>query len=87
MVRVQTISGSVYLLDREKMTWKRERLRDYTIEQDGTTVDEVRTADGTIDKWPRLVTGESMILFGPPITEGAVGRMIATSPILEVSED
>lgn len=79
LVKVMTISGSVYILDPEKMTWARQR-----VIPDLPSPNPMRTADGTINEWPSLRIGESMTLMCPPIVEGAAGRAIITSPVVEV---
>jgi hypothetical protein len=78
-VKVLTASGSAYILDPKKMTWRRER-----IIPDGPSPNPMRTQEGTIDKWPELRQGESMILICPPLVEGTDGRAIITSPVAEV---
>jgi hypothetical protein len=82
LVKVMTVSGSVYILNSDEMTWRRQRAI-----PDLPSSNPMRTADGTLNKWPDLRIGESMVLICPPIVEGAAGRAIITSPVAEVELD
>jgi len=73
---VKTETGSVYLLNRSRMSWRRASSSKYPI----------RTDNGSLLEWPSIEVGKPLILIGPPLTEGADVRVISTSLITEIKE-
>jgi hypothetical protein len=71
--QVKTESGSVWELDDVAMTWLRVVKSEYP----------VRTACGVLSSFPEIKIGEPMFMWGPPFVEGAIARMVNTSPVVE----
>lgn len=80
---VSTETGSVYILDREQMTWEKTK---HIPAITAIAPMPVRTKGGPLIKWPEIHIGQPMILLGPPITEGTDGRAITTSYVIGVEE-
>jgi hypothetical protein len=76
---VETRSGSVYVLDNVKMTWYRETETDDS--------GPLRTDGGDLSSFPAIKLDEPMLLLGPPIREWAVGRVIATTPVVKITHE
>lgn len=75
IIRVETKSGSIYLLDKEAMTWHRENAK-YSL----------RSVSGQLLEWPEIVVGAPMHLWGPPFVPEADLRLIYTTDVVNVSE-
>lgn len=71
---VKTETGSIYVLNREKMSWRRAAASKHP----------VRTDDGQLVEWPIMNVGQPLVLLGPPIAQDADLRVIRTSNITEV---
>ena len=84
---VTTESGSVYVLDKTKMTWERRRLREYDDEEKATISHPMRTSGGKLMTWPVIEVGMGLDLICPPFIEGAIARGILTSAVTEVSHE
>lgn len=74
-LRITTQSGSIYLLDREKMTWSRP---------DNPNSPMVRTNVGDLKKWPEVAIGQPMVLIGTSLTPGGLCRAMTTSLVVAV---
>ncbi len=78
---VKTETGSEYHVIESSMTW--ERVEQPTVENPFVPL---RTLSGSLKQWPKVVVGQPMNLFGPPLTPGTDFRLIQTSPVLSVEE-
>lgn len=75
-VLVLTQSGAVYILDKEAMTWERTGVSGY----------ELRSRSGTLLEWPTIKIGSCLELWCPAFVEGAMGRIIMSTPVVNVRE-
>lgn len=75
---VRTQSGSLYMIEPEDKTWARLE----KTENSGT----LRTDGGILSSIPVIKLDEPMILLGPPIHPWTWGRIIMTTPVVEITE-
>lgn len=74
---VRTKSGSLYLVDDEEMIWAR-------LEETADS-GQLRTDGGDLSCFPEIKLDEPMILLGPPLVHWTYGRIIMTTPVVEVT--
>lgn len=74
---VKTETGSLYLIDQKKGTWKRVS----ATENSG----DLRTDEGTFYEIS-LKVGEGMAMLGPPLSDDVDGRFLYTSDVVEIEE-
>lgn len=79
-LRVETESGSIYILNQANMTWERVKY----IQQNADPFFPVRTAGGELTTWPEVEVGKELELVGPPLNPAATFRYIKTSPVIRV---
>ena len=73
---VRTQTGSIYQIDTEAMTWTRLESTEHS--------GRLRTDGGALSCEPEIKLGERMIILGPPITPWTYGRIILTTPVVEI---
>lgn len=72
-IEVKTKTGSVYVLNKEAMTWERKVA--------GTGSNGVHTVGGPLLEWPIVVIGEGVEMYGPPLDPTKDVRWIYTSDV------
>ena len=77
--RFQTETGSVYELDYSNKTWKRLS----RTEMSGF----IRTDGGEFYGDIDITVGHRAFIFGPPIVDGAEGRIVATSMVVLIEHE
>jgi hypothetical protein len=78
MLIFKTETGSIYHIDTDTKTWKRV----LETEESG----KIRTIEGPFDSITPIEIGASVTIFAPPLNLHYSGRMITTSPVVEVTE-
>jgi hypothetical protein len=76
---ITTETGSVYRLDRDKMTWERQQI---------PRIDDknfpLRTVSGKLHEWPDVELSQPLVMMGPPIDSKADYRIVRTSLVRKI---
>jgi len=72
-IEVKTKTGSVYILNKDAMTWERV--------VSSSKSGKIRTAGGPLLEWPIIVVGEGVEMYGPPIDPTKSLRWVYTSDV------
>ena len=75
---ITTESGSKYIIDLEKKTWRQEK--------QGNPNTPLRTSEGTFVKISDLHVGRPLTMLGKPLVEGASFRLINTTFITNIQD-
>jgi hypothetical protein len=76
--KVTTETGSVYLIDYDRLKWARVTKSHYS--------GHVRTAGGNLFGPPQITVGRTMDLYGNPLTPDASFRLIITSHVTKIEQ-
>jgi hypothetical protein len=77
VTKIRTRSGAEYTIDLETKTWERVP---------GVESSWIRTQSGEFTSISPIKIGHSVTMTCPPITEGAIGRLIVTTEVVCVEE-
>jgi len=77
---LETESGSVYTLNTEKQTWKKEKMPRYQ----GPW--PLRTQSGVYRNISEIKIGFPILMTGKPLDKRATFRLIETTPIISIKE-
>ena len=80
ILRFRTESGSLYKLDKEKMTWER------TYARKGSS-GIIRNESGTLVRWPDIFEGQPAVMQDTNVREGANAHYVRTSYVVEISRE
>jgi len=81
ILRAETETGSVYLIDTELKTWKKERMP----LAEGPM--PLRSQSGVYVKIDEIVVGKSIAMLGKPLDKRATFRMIQTSYVVKLEKE
>lgn len=81
MLKVQTWSGSTYLIDKKNKTWERVKTPELV-----NPLIPLRTLDGNYNHIGEIEVGKPINIFAAPIDPTKDFRMITTSQVLKVEE-
>ena len=83
ITRFTTAHGSTYEIDDSEKTWKQLDAGQDT-EGDGF---DLRSTQGPYFSVSSIVEGQRVNIWAPPFVEGAVMRVISTSPVVTVQTE
>lgn len=75
MIKVTTLSGSVYTIDPVNKTWSRIT---------GENAVTIRSKDGPYNHIHTIEVGKPMVLICPPFKEGSKLRCITTTKVVSI---
>lgn len=78
VTKFRTQTGSIYVLNRQKMTWERR----YESENSGG----IRQTSGELTHWPEIKVGQSVILADKSVLPGFSYHAVYTSNVVEIHE-
>lgn len=81
---VRTETGSLYLIDGENVTKGGGQVLTWERLEETEKSGPLRTDGGEMLDYPYIKLGKPMILLCPPIIDSALGRIIMTTPVVEV---
>jgi len=81
ILRAETETGSIYVIDTELKTWKKERMP--LIE--GAM--PLRSQSGVYSKIDEVAVGKSITMLGKPLDKKATFRLIQTSYVIKLEKE
>ena len=81
ILRAETETGSIYIIDTELKTWRKERMPLY----EGAM--PLRSQSGVYTQIGEIVIGFPITMIGKPLDKRADFRMIETSYVIKLEEE